>query len=110
MWIAAYYHQFIDWIGDGTGLPDTILHIHAGMIVLLLARVVTARSLGSFVPISIVALAEGTNEILDRINFGSWRWADTLGDVANTVFWPTVIVVAVRMRPLITQRERMRGR
>lgn len=109
MGIAGYYHEFIDWIGDGTGLPDTILHIHAGMIVLLLARVMTGRSLGSFVPLSIVALAESINEILDRLNFGSWRWADTLGDIANTMFWPTVIALAVRIRPLIAQREQGRG-
>ncbi|RYF00805.1 MAG: hypothetical protein EOO77_33585 [Oxalobacteraceae bacterium] len=28
--IPAYYHTVILWIGDGTGLPDEILHIHAG--------------------------------------------------------------------------------
>ena len=35
--------------------------------------------------------AEAGNEIMDRIYFGSWRWSDTLGDVANTLFWPAFI-------------------
>lgn len=45
MWHAAgaRYHPLIDWTGDGTGLPDMILHIHAGMAVLLHARVVARR-------------------------------------------------------------------
>lgn len=107
MWLelSARYHALIDWIGDGTGLPDTILHIHAGMAVLLLARVVTGRSLGTLIPLGIVALAEGFNEVMDRILFGSWRWPDTTSDVINTLFWPTVICLAVRLRPLVLAKE-----
>ena len=99
--VPALYHEFIDWIGDGTGLADSLLHIHAGMAILLLTRLVSGRSLGSFVPLSVVALAEFVNEVLDRLHFGSWRWPDTLSDVANTLFWPLVICLAVRVRPLI---------
>lgn len=101
--IPELYHKFIDWIGDGTGLPDTILHIHAGMAVLLVARVVTRRSLGTLVPLSVVVAAEAANEILDRLHWGSWRWSDTIGDVVNTLFWPTVICLAVRMRPMVAR-------
>ncbi len=99
----AIYHRWIDWIGDGTGLPDTVLHIHAGMAILLVARVLTRRSLGTFVPLSIVALAEAANEVLDRLNFGSWRLPDTMSDVAHTLFWPLVICLAVRVRPLVAR-------
>jgi len=106
--LPAYYHKFIDWIGDGTGLPDTILHIHAGMAVLMLARIVTRRSLGSFIPWSLVVAAEAFNEIMDRLNFGSWRWDDTLLDIANTLFWPTVICLGIRMRPMLLPRDAAR--
>jgi len=106
--IPAYYHRFIDWIGDGTGLPDTILHIHAGMAVLMVARIVTRRSLGSFVPWSFVAAAEAFNEIMDRLNFGSWRWADTTTDIVNTLFWPTVICLGIRLRPMLLARDAAR--
>ena len=102
--IPTYYHRFIDWIGDGTGLPDTLLHVHAGMAILMLARIATRRSLGSFVPLAFVALAEGANEVLDRLHFGSWRWPDTTSDIVNTLFWPTVICLGVRLRPLIRRR------
>ena len=102
--IPAYYHRFIDWIGDGTGLPDTLLHVHAGMAILMLARIATRRSLGSFVPLAFVAVAEGANEVMDRLHFGSWRWPDTTSDIVNTLFWPTVICIGVRLRPLARRR------
>ena len=98
---AHWWESMANWIGDGTGLPDTILHIHAGMAVLLVARLITGRSLGTLIPLSFVIAAELGNELLDRISFGSWRWADTLSDVANTLFWPTVICLAIRLRPMV---------
>ncbi|KQM91315.1 MULTISPECIES: hypothetical protein [Sphingomonas] len=102
--LPKLYHQWIDWVGDGTGLPDTILHIHAGMALLMIARLITRRSFGTFIPWTVVAAGEAFNEIMDRLNYGSWRWDDTLVDVANTMFWPTVICLGVRLRPIIARR------
>jgi hypothetical protein len=104
--LPKFYHQWIDWVGDGTGLPDTILHIHAGMALLMIARLITRRSFGTFIPWTVVAAGEAFNEIMDRLNYGSWRWDDTLVDVANTMFWPTVICLGVRLRPIIGKRAR----
>jgi len=104
--IAGAYHRLILWIGDGTGLPDSILHIHAGLAVLMVARLVSGRSLGSFVPLAFVVAAEAGNEWLDYMVYG-WRTADTLADVANTLFWPLAISLGVRMRPMI-RRDRRR--
>lgn len=95
---VTWYHDFIDWIGDGTGYPDTILHIHAGMIILFITRVVTRRSLATPIPLLVVALAEAFNEVMDRLHFGSWRPADTANDVVNTLFWPTMLFLGLRLR------------
>ena len=97
--IPGLYHELILWIGDGTGLPDTILHLHAGLAVLLLTRAITGRSLATFIPFAAVVLAEGANELLDYLHYGI-RWADTLSDIGNTLFWPLVISLSVRMRPM----------
>ncbi|MDP1028785.1 hypothetical protein Q5H91_16300 [Sphingomonas sp. KR1UV-12] len=105
--IPALYHQFILWIGDGTGLPDAILHIHAGLAILLAVRVVTGRSLGTFIPFAVVVVAELGNETMDYLAYGM-RWSDTLSDMANTWFWPFVISLAVRIRPMVL-RDRPRG-
>ena len=96
--IPARYADFIQWIGDGTGMADSLSHVHAGMAVLFLARILTRKSLATPIPLACVALAEAGNEILDRLHYGSWRWTDTLGDIANTMFWPTVLFIGLRMR------------
>lgn len=103
--LLSLYIEFIQWIGDGTGLPDTILHIHAGMAVLLLARLLTRKSLGSLVPLAFVVVAELGNEIIDRLHYGSWRWPDTSMDVLNTLLWPAVLSLAIRLRPPVTRRR-----
>ena len=105
--IPALYHRFIGWIGDGTGLPDTLLHIHAGMLLLMLARLATRRSLGSFIPLSVVVAAEVGNEVLDRLHFHSWRWPDTIADAVNTLLWPTIICIGIRLRPMIASTRRV---
>lgn len=99
--LASGYMGIIEWIGDGTGLPDTILHIHAGMAVLLLARLCIRKSLATFIPLYFVIAAELGNEVMDRIYYGSWRWPDTILDVINTLLWPIIISLAVRLRPPI---------
>jgi hypothetical protein len=103
--VPALYHGLIDWIGDGTGMSDTILHIHAGMAIFLITRLITGRSLGSLIPWSVVALAELGNEVLDRLHYGSWRLPDTTSDVINTLFWPTVIFLAIRFQPVIESKR-----
>jgi hypothetical protein len=97
--LPALYHEWILWIGDGTGLPDAILHIHAGLAVLLLVRFVSGRSLATFIPFAAVVLAEFGNETMDYLAYGM-RWADTLSDIGNTFFWPFVISLGVRLRPM----------
>ena len=50
---------------------------------------------------AIRAEVTGGNEALDRLAFGAWRWGDTLTDVGNTLFWPLVITLGVRWRPIV---------
>jgi len=99
--IAQTYHHWIIAIGESTGLPDSVLHIHAGLAVLAIARIAIRRSLGTFIPFAAVVAAEAANEIMDRLYCGSWNWPDTLSDVAYTLFWPLVISLAVRLRPAL---------
>jgi len=103
--LAERYHEVIIWIGSGTGAPDALLHVHAGMAILLLTRIVTRRSLASPIPFAVVCLAELFNEVMDRISFGSWRVTDTTLDVVNTLFWPFVLMVGLRVRRLRDNKE-----
>jgi hypothetical protein len=96
--ITALYQELITAIGDGTGASDSLLHVHAGLAILFLARLVTRRSLATPLPFLVVAAAEAGNEIMDRLTYGSWRVADTSLDIVNTLFWPFVLMVGLRWR------------
>ena len=96
--LTNLYHDFIVAIGDDTGASDSLLHVHAGLAILFLARLVTRRSLATPIPFLVVVLAEIANEIMDRLNHGSWQWEDTSLDILNTLFWPFVLMVGLRWR------------
>lgn len=96
--IPALYESLVNWIGDGTGASDSLLHVHAGMAVLFAARLLTRRSLATIVPFSFVCAAEFANEVLDWLDYGSVRMPDTLYDVINTLFWPLVLMLGLRWR------------
>lgn len=103
--LARRYHAVILWLGEVTGQSDIVLHIHAGMAVFVLARLLTGRSFGTFVPFGFVLLAEVGNEVLDRLATGTWS-NDTGMDLVNTLFWPLAISVGVRWRPMIIRDRR----
>jgi hypothetical protein len=95
------FKQFVaDMIAPGS---DSLAHVHGGMAVLLLARLITRRSLATPIPLLCVLAMQVLNECIDRYNHGSWRWPDTIGDTINTLFWPTILFLGLRWR---RQRER----
>ena len=105
--IPFYYFRLVHSIIDLSGATDSTLHIHAGLVIWLLATLATRKSLSSPVPLAIVLAAEVCNEIFDRLNYGSWRWDDTLLDLLNTMFWPLVLVTILHLvqRPSISRRQ-----
>ncbi|HEX8447928.1 MAG TPA: hypothetical protein VF649_15110 [Sphingomonas sp.] len=106
--IPGLYARLIIAIGDGTGMADSLLHVHAGLAVLFLARVVSRRGLSTPGPLLAVLVAEIANEGLDRLHYGSWRWSDTIGDFVNTLFWPTMLYLGLRWRTVRSSGGRRR--
>lgn len=96
--IVELYETITISIGQETGASDSLLHVHAGMAVLLAARIISGRSLATPVPFLAVCLFALANEVLDRVNHGAWRWLDTGLDLLNTIFWPFVLMIGLRMR------------
>jgi hypothetical protein len=105
MEIAAAYHRVIDAIVASSGLPDSMLHMHAGMILMLGTAIVSRRSLSSPIPLVVVAVMEGGNEVMDRLSFGSWRMMDTSLDLFNTLIWPASIFLLSRWRRFEAKRK-----
>lgn len=96
--LAEFYESITFAIQDETGASDSLLHVHAGMAVLLIARILTGRSLATPIPFLVVVVAALANEIVDRIAHGMWRPRDTAFDIINTLFWPLVLMIGLRIR------------
>lgn len=103
--ISQEYHKLILWISEKTGLADNLLHIHSGLMIFLAARLITCRPYHSFTPFLCVVLAEASNEILDYLAYG-WRPTDTYLDISNTLFWPLMISLIDRLRPVSKRDSR----
>lgn len=80
---------------DLTNLGKDALHIHVGMIVLLLVMLVWKKPLSDWRPIAAVALASVAGEIWDVIDTlshgGRPRWNANWKDIWNTMLWPSVL-------------------
>lgn len=83
------------WLANTFGLDHATLHVHVG-IVIWVAGVAIAGDVGAWWPLLLVVAAELFNEVLDRLRVGSWRVADTLQDIVNSVLWPVVLFAMAR--------------
>lgn len=99
------YDELVTAIQHDTGVSDTLLHVHAGMAVLLIARIVTGRSLSTPTPFLITCAALVANEVMDRLHYGVWPVGDTVWDAVNTLFWPLLIMIALRIRRPATKAK-----
>jgi hypothetical protein len=81
-----------------TGTPDTMLHVHAGMMIYLGTQVLLGTRRASRYAVFTVLAAVGANEVFDWLYYGSWRWEDTLRDVVHTMFWPTACYTVGKFR------------
>lgn len=91
------YAAMIDFLSGGGAVSDTVLHIHGGMIVLLAVRVLSGRSLGTPWPLTAVVFAALFKEFADYLAYDRIK-PDTWSDILNTVLWPCVLFLSLRLR------------
>lgn len=98
MSLVATYHETIEHILAYSGASDKTVHVHVGLALYLLGQLVLRTRRGSVDALLFVLVVESANEMMDRLYFGDWRWADTSTDVIATLFWPTLLLLASRYR------------
>ena len=101
--LAKAYHHAGEVIVTWSGQSDKFVHVHTGLLVWLLAALLLRRPLRSILPFALVAVAELANEALDYVFYGQILWSDTIADVAATLLWPLVLMLALSMN------RRLRG-
>lgn len=79
------------------GASDDLLHLHAGLLILVVATVLFGRGVGSRLPIAMVYLLALVNESMDALCASpEARGWEPAVDVANTVLWPTLLFCLAR--------------
>lgn len=75
------------------------LHIHLGIAIFLVSMVLVRRGPTSLIPLFVLLGFELINEVLDTFHGDhlSLDIAGSLRDIANTMFWPTVVVIVARV-------------
>jgi hypothetical protein len=96
--IATLYIQNTCDALNAIGMTHPEAHIHAGLLIYVGMQLVLRTRRASGIALQAVFGAEMVNEILDRAFYGSWRWPDTLGDIALTMMWPTILYTAAKFR------------
>jgi hypothetical protein len=97
--LAWLYSDGKRWLSDTFGASEDLLHIHAGLLIFVIAALLFRHRMRSRVPIALVYLFAVGNEIMDI--FGPSPNASRLEpwlDIFNTVFWPTILFVIARRR------------
>jgi hypothetical protein len=88
--MISNYRSVVEAVRRWTGASPELLHIHAGLLIWVLAALILRRPLRSPVPLAVVVAAELVNEIMDRLFWGEWR-PDTAADILATCGWPALL-------------------
>ncbi len=96
-WLDAY-QGFMTGIETASGLDDSVLHTHGGILILLVARLVTRFRLSTMVPLAILTILELSNETMDCMSLGRCPWPDTSSDLFHTLLWPTLLSFGALLR------------
>jgi hypothetical protein len=104
---VSAYHALAEQIVALAGGSDKMVHVHVGLAIYYSTQLLFRRRRASWASLQVVLALEIANEVMDRLFWGSWRWSDTLGDFAYTLFWPTIIFVVGKYRRRRWQAARL---
>lgn len=80
-----------------TGAPEDLLHVHAGLLIFVLAAFLLRRKMRSPIPLALVAFFAVLNEVFDLLAGGTRQTTlEPYIDIANTLFWPAVLFLLAR--------------
>lgn len=96
---AMWYAQRKGQLGTATGAPESLLHVHAGLAIFVLAALLLRKRMRSPLPFALVILFALANEVVDGLQHRSSTGLEPLVDIVNTIWWPAVLFVLARRWP-----------
>jgi cell shape-determining protein MreD len=107
------YPQAKILLAEITGLHKDALHVHAALLLYLLAALLFRRQgLGSPRPwLTVMAFAlanEGFDLWHQEVHGEPGRWRESVKDLLNTMLWPSLLLLAARQGWLARGRKRSR--
>ncbi len=94
--LATWYALQKNALGEATGASQELLHVHAGLLIFVVAALVLRRKMRSPVPLTIVVLFALLNEVVDWLSGGPPDSLEPAWDFVNTVFWPFLLFLIAR--------------
>jgi hypothetical protein len=79
-----------------SGATEDLLHVHMGLLIFVVAAFVLRRKMRSPIPLALVAFFAVLNEVFDLLVGGDQQTLEPYFDIANTMFWPTVLFLLAR--------------
>jgi len=97
------WYQIKEWMSLTAGISMDALHVHAGILIQLLAALVLRRSIASLWPWIAVLAVVIANEYYD-LAYDTWptrdeQFAESIRDCWNTMLLPTLFFVLARIAP-----------
>lgn len=83
------YSGMIAWLSLSTSWSDALLHVNAGLAIMVATAMVLNRAPGECQTFFAVAAAALGNEVLDYLHHGAVM-PNTVSDSALRVFWPAL--------------------
>ena len=94
--LAARYAALKDKLATLTGAQEDLLHVHAGLLIFVVAALILRRKMRSPGPLIVVVVFAAANELLDWFGGEPVSPLEPYVDFANTVFWPAILFVIAR--------------
>ena len=94
------YNALKTEISQALGITKDALHIHLGLAIFLGVAFIFRRPLTSLIPWLALLAFELVNELMDMFHLHNgtigFEIGDSVKDVLNTMFWPTIVLLAAR--------------
>lgn len=94
------YNALKTQLSEVVGITRDALHIHVGMAIFFGVALIFRRPLANWVPWLTLLAFELVNELMDIFHIHNgvlgFELGDSLKDIVNTMFWPTIVLVVAR--------------